>query len=126
MRNKDNPNATYFDKASNSTNKQDVEHKSLVNELEDCEWCGSRHAFLGKCLHDANCVTCQKFPHNICFKCRKNPHEINCRYYSRITLSQVVLPLNTRFKLDRQFTCFRCGTKHAAAICPICLTRKEL
>ena len=113
-----NNNSEKKSEASNSTNKQDVEHKSVVNKLEDCKWCGTRHALLEKCLHDANCRTCYKFPHNICFKCRKNPHNSNCYYKSIIALPEVVVPsLNNRCKPDTP-TCFRCRAKHdVAAVC---------
>ena len=101
--------------ASNSTNKN-IEHKSVMNELEDCQWCGSKHV-QGTCLHDANCGTCDKFPHNICFQCRKNPHDNNCYYKSILALPQVVPSINNRFESDIP-TCLRCGIKHVAAVCP--------
>ena len=88
----------------------------FLDKGQICQWCESRHG-RGECLHDANCTTCDKFPHNICFQCRKNPHDNNCYFKSIIALPKVIPSFHTTIKPDINPSS-RCGTKHITAACP--------
>ncbi|XP_016840581.1 uncharacterized protein LOC100121915 isoform X2 [Nasonia vitripennis] len=90
----------------------DKAQKLSDDKLEDCSWCELKH-LKDLCPHPACCIRCEAFPHNICPKCKKNPHDLNCHYKTVITLPSKTPVSN---KSDMQ-NCTNCGTYHRDTPC---------
>lgn len=120
---KDNPSSSKQNEASSNL---------FVNKVEDCLWCGTKHG-KGECRHSANCTTCSAYPHNICFNCKKNPHDSTCYYYTIVTLPSKV-PANQPATDSNARICLYCGVDHrnspscaaARVFCYTCKTNGHL
>lgn len=87
--------------------------ETTMVQIEDCLWCGSKHP-PEQCKHDAACPMCSKYPHNICFYCRENPHIYNCIFKDSLTLPPKGGIQQPVVKLE---DCLWCESKHLPGLC---------